>query len=121
MTEGNNIIDLDTLETEELIRLKYEIEALLEERRVAVVEWETLENKGQFVSLTRYLDPRTKIVFTITEERDILWQRYSKDIILAPNCGFITCLEDMKNLVGYSSGTEHYYEKLRLATLEMFG
>lgn len=112
MTEGI-IIDLGTLEVEDLVALRDQINDLLGERRVAVLDWETLENNGQFVSLTRYLDKGNKIVFRITEERDITWSNDG-------TTGYITCLQDMKELCKDSPRIEHYYEKLRLASLKMF-
>lgn len=116
MTEGI-IIDLGTLETEDLIELKKQIDNLLEERCVANVQWETLQNNGNFVCLTRYMGNRKRVIFRLGPEKDILWTKYNENGQIGH--GFITTLEDMKEVVDNTPRVEEYYNLLKMTAMNM--
>lgn len=118
----STIMDLSKYTLSELIQLKYQIEAEIDKRPDrTMTEWETLNKNDTFQCLTYWISKERKVVFRITYEKDIVWTYYNG--MCQVETGYVTDIYDMRR-IKYLEGAEridHYYEQLRLETLEMFG
>lgn len=118
-------MDIGSLSDKELKELQCLIETELERRKVAGI-WEIKQDDdGDFLSLTYQLGGHHKIVFGITDDKEIMWAHYSEDGL--PETGFIHSVEDMMAIEAFAECPidkktyTRQFEKLRLETLDLFG